>query len=104
MIASDKRLFFKDHLHWRLLFVLVAAYLCFSCNNQKSYIDITGPAMGSTYTIRLVPQRGVRIETQEVKTSVDSLLEVINQQMSTYVDNSEISLFNKLSKNSAIVI
>ena len=104
MIASVKRLSLKDHLHWRLLFVLMAAYLCVSCNNQKSYIDITGPAMGSTYTIRLVPQRGVRIETQEVKTSVDSLLEVINQQMSTYVDNSEISLFNKLSKNSAIVI
>ena len=60
--------------------------------------------MGSTYTIRLVPQRGIRVEPQQIKTNIDSLLDVLNQQMSTYVMNSEISLFNRMPVNSAILI
>ena len=60
--------------------------------------------MGTSYTVRLVPQRGVTIEPSRAKTQIDSVLEQINNQMSTYVNNSEISLFNKASTNSAIII
>ena len=60
--------------------------------------------MGTSYIVRLVPQRGIAIEPNQFKTQIDSVLEQINDQMSTYVNNSEISLFNKASTNSAIII
>lgn len=95
----------------QLIFFQVRGFLCllilaslFGCSSPKKYLDIAGPAMGTSYTIRLVPQRGLIPEMNQIKTQVDSILNSINQQMSTYVANSEISLFNKIPTNSAIVI
>ena len=88
----------------RLSYGLIIFFVFFGCGGPKNYIDITGPAMGTSYTIRLVPQRGVTIEPKQAKAQIDSVLEAINDQMSTYVVNSEISLFNKASTNSAIII
>ena len=95
---------FVNYTRFLQLLVVAAFPIFFGCNSQKTYINITGPAMGSTYTIRLVPQRGIRVEPQQIKTNIDSLLDVLNQQMSTYVMNSEISLFNRMPVNSAILI
>ena len=50
--------------------------------------------MGTTYSIVI---RKSYIEDKEIiKNDVDSILNIINNSMSTYIDNSEISLFNKL--------
>ena len=75
------------------VFYLFSAILFVSCGANNSYIDITGPAMGTSYTIRLVPKRGSNPNTDLIKSKIDSTLESINDQMSTYVINSDISLF-----------
>ena len=101
LVKSSSKLFSK--LSSTTLYLLLTFFLV-SCEGNKTYADITGPAMGTSYTIRLVPKRGLNQNTDYLKAKIDSTLESINDQMSTYVLNSEISLFNKLGKNAAIVI
>ena len=104
MIALVKKYSLFLFIQTRKRYSLIIFLVFFGCGGPKNYIDITGPAMGTSYTVRLVPQRGVTIEPSRAKTQIDSVLEQINNQMSTYVNNSEISLFNKASTNSAIII
>ena len=104
MTVLDKilsRFFFKNTHN---VFFLFIAALFISCEESGTYNDISGPAMGTTYTVRLVPKRGLTANANLIKTKIDSTLESINDQMSTYVINSDISLFNKIRKNAAIVI
>ena len=96
MTVLDKilsRFFFKNT--YNALFLSIAA-LFISCEESGTYNDISGPAMGTTYTVRLVPKRGLNANANLIKTKIDSTLESINDQMSTYVINSDISLFNKI--------
>ena len=104
MIALVKKYSLFLFIQTRKRYSLIIFLVFFGCGGPKNYIDITGPAMGTSYIIRLVPQRGIAIELNQFKTEIDSVLEQINDQMSTYVNNSEISLFNKASTNSAIII
>lgn len=53
-------------------------------------ITITGQTMGTTYQITYLDPEG-----RNFKSSVDSLLEVFNQSLSTYIPDSEISRFNR---------
>ena len=58
--------------------------------------------MGTTYSIVI---RNSYIEDKEIiKNEVDSILNVINNSMSTYIDSSEISLFNKNKGNKPVAI
>ena len=101
LVKSSSKQFSKRSS--KTLYLLLTFFLV-SCEQNKTYADITGPAMGTSYTIRLVPKRGLNQNTDYLKAKIDSTLESINDQMSTYVLNNEISLFNKLGKNAAIVI
>ena len=55
--------------------------------------SISGQTMGTTYSVKFTSQSPVNII--EIKNNVNSLLEKVNQQMSTYIPNSELSFFNK---------
>ena len=48
--------------------------------------------MGTTYTIKAI---GRNINTDNTQDSISSILDRINHQMSTYIDTSTISIFNK---------
>ena len=63
--------------------------------------------MGTFYSITVIQGGGKVLSDEafgELKSSVDSLLEEINRQMSTYDPDSEISRFNRLDDTSAFVI
>ncbi|MCF6269831.1 MAG: FAD:protein FMN transferase [Melioribacteraceae bacterium] len=49
--------------------------------------------MGTTFSVKFTSQEHVNLV--EIENDVNALLEKVNQQMSTYIPNSEISLFNK---------
>jgi len=68
-----------------------------SISSRIPQFNINGNTMGTTYSISI---RNANINNPElIKNGVDSILNVINNSMSTYIDNSEISLFNKIEKN-----
>ncbi len=80
-------------LIFALLFsVAVVAAGCSSMQQNK--ITVTGEALGTFYTVTLaMPPDTVNAEV--VKKIVDNVLEQIDQQMSTYREDSELSRFNR---------
>ena len=67
--------------------------------DSKSVIKFQGSTMGTQYHIVIVPEKNqndnINESTIELQKQVDALLLEINQQMSTYISDSEISKFNR---------
>ncbi|MFG1492193.1 FAD:protein FMN transferase [Halobacteriovorax sp. GFR7] len=69
-----------------------------SCNSEKLQIyRVTGPTMGTTYHIKYLAPSG--FDEDSVKKDIEIRLDEVNKAMSTYIKDSEISLFNKMAKN-----
>jgi len=83
-----------------IVILSISITACFPSNNSpKSEILLQGRTMGTTYNIKVVatPEQVTNLKLQQ---KIDEVLKQINQEMSTYIPNSEISLFNK-SKSTA---
>jgi len=78
--------------------LLVIALLFFtSCTKAPSRVLITGKTMGTQYHITLASLPD-KLNVATIKSEIKDLLKKINQQMSTYIADSEISRFNQYSK------
>ncbi|MFT7009124.1 MAG: thiamine biosynthesis lipoprotein [Colwellia sp.] len=76
-----------------LLSISISA--CFPSNNSgKSEILLQGRTMGTTYNIKVVSTLE-QVELLKLQDKVDAALKQVNQEMSTYIPDSEISLFNQ---------
>ena len=72
--------------------MLVAAVL-YGCAETK--LDTaSGRIMGTTYHIKWNPQ-GVEVSAETIQVNIHKLLEQVDQLMSTYKENSELSRFNR---------
>ena len=78
-----------------ILLMIILALLNISCNAKKNYQIINGQAMGTNYQIKFNNILNKSIS----KSSIDSIFQNLNSQMSTYDPKSEISLFNKSKDN-----
>jgi len=75
--------------------LLVALFFVVSgCIDQSETYHINGETMGTTYHISVVSDSYV--DTQKIKYLVDGRLGEVNQAMSTYIPESELSLLNKV--------
>mgnify|MGYP000638295300 CR=1 FL=1 len=80
-----------------ILVVLLAVSMtaCFPSNNSaKTEMLLQGHTMGTTYNIKVV-STPEQLETLKLHEKIDTVLKQVNQQMSTYIPDSEISRFNK---------
>jgi FAD:protein FMN transferase len=77
-------------------FFIILVQLVYSCGLQKE-VPLTGKTMGTTYHIKVVT--GYFKNTNDLKKSIDRRLKEINQSMSTYIRDSEISQFNALRRS-----
>jgi len=66
-----------------------------SCSQPAEAIKISGPTMGTRYNITLFPEKDAPLVPQNLQKSINASLQNINQQMSTYIKDSEISRFNQ---------
>ncbi len=86
---------FNIHLlgvgYWIFIFCLFIV-LPQGCTSPKEVV-FTGRTMGTTYHIKLVA--GYFERTSGLQSRIDEHLESINQSMSTYIHDSEISRFNR---------
>jgi len=75
-----------------LVISIVALFTLVSCGRQNGTEQVTyqGNALGTTYAVQYFSQRDLDFER-----SMDSIIKVINQSMSTYQDDSDISQINK---------
>lgn len=76
------------------LVVLTSLLLLAGCDQPAEQIHLSGPTMGTTYNVKYVQEEGI-LNSQALQTQVDALLEQVNDQMSTYRKDSELSRFNQ---------
>ena len=69
------------------------------CGNGDSMESLSGPTMGSTYSIKYV-RKSDSPAPKQVQTEVEKILAEVDRQMSTYRSDSDIERFNALSANS----
>ena len=78
-----------------LSLLLLAALALAGCGGEEGTPEarITGATMGTTYSVRIVdPPAGMAID--EITRRIELALEDVNRRMSTWLDDSEVSLFN----------
>ena len=76
---------------------------CFPSNNAKQQVEMHGQTMGTTYTIKVVPNSEA-FDAQAMKQGIDEILKQVNQEMSTYITDSELSKFNQRKSSEPIKV
>ena len=81
----------------RIIFFLVVLMCMSSCSPRDRYMTITGFAQGGTYTVKLNlngPDGMVKVRPEEIRDSVDAILQAIDNSVSGYNRKSLLSRFN----------
>jgi FAD:protein FMN transferase len=78
----------------RLLIPLLAALTLAACEQPDPTVRFTGSTMGTSYDLKLIPAPGQTVP-DDFQARIDHLLARINQKMSTYDPDSELSRFNR---------
>lgn len=77
-------------------FTLLASLLILTaCDKQASIVSLTGRTMGTTYHIKYIDKGEVKQSAEQIQAEIEQQLKEVNRQMSTYIKDSEISLFNQ---------
>lgn len=74
-----------------LVFALSVSILIWACSHTVPYIKVQGETMGTYYKLTAQSE----INHKELESSVDQILIDLNQVLSTYIPNSEISILNQ---------
>ncbi len=78
-----------------IIYITIIAFSLIGCSTRKETV-FTGRTMGTTYRIKVVV--GFFKSTDGLQAKIDKRLTDINQSMSTYLPESEISRFNRFIK------
>lgn len=66
------------------------------CGDQREQVQLNGSTMGTYYAIKYIQTDGLDLpDPQTVQAEIDKRLELVNDQMSTYRPESELSRFNQ---------
>ena len=81
----------------RLVVWLLAVFVLAGCSDlsKKQLVGFDGSTMGTSYSLRWVAKDDRQLA--EIQQAAEERLALINQQMSTYISESEVSRFNALS-------
>lgn len=75
-------------------FFIVTCFLTACTEEQKDHLSIAGHTMGTTYSVK-ISERVSEADTLALESEINALLITVNKVFSTYLPNSEISIFNK---------
>nr|WP_206769322.1 MULTISPECIES: FAD:protein FMN transferase [Vibrio] len=76
------------------LVALASLLLLAGCEQPPQQVHLSGPTMGTSYNIKYLQQDGLP-SSDDLHKEIDRLLEEVNDQMSTYRKDSELSRFNQ---------
>ena len=77
------------------LFALIALGAVMLSGCGQKIVELTGPTMGSSYSVKYVPGDNTPVRT-EIQSQVNSILAQVDQQLSTYRNDSLTEQFNLL--------
>ncbi len=92
--SSRSRCFLITHAF--LMLLIVGSIWPVTAIAMEREAKITGQTMGTVYQVKLVTEN--EIDAEKLKKSIENRLKKINQSMSTYIPDSEISRFNDLDQ------
>lgn len=82
----------------RLIFPAILVLLgiagCSEPVKAPELVSISGPTMGTSFNVKYFPSESPVSSASEIETQVNQLLNRVNQLMSTYLPDSELSRFN----------
>ncbi len=87
--------------NWLLCLVVWVALT--GCTPAIKQVHLGGSTMGTTYNIKYLAQDGVA-NADTIEQGIVQQLDMVNQHMSTYRDDSEISRFNQLTTTEPVAI
>ena len=82
--------------------ITLSALALSACQQPPEYNYLTGETMGTSYHISYQLPKGA--DEAAIQAAVDARLKEINDSMSTYQDDATISKFNRLAKDTPIII
>lgn len=85
------------------LVALASILILAGCEQPKEQVHLSGPTMGTSYNIKYINSDEFPT-SKEIQTEVDRLLEEVNDQMSTYRKDSELSRFNQYEGSDAFTV
>lgn len=81
----------------RIFFFSLALICMSSCSPRERYMTITGFAQGGTYTVKLNlngTDGMIKVQPEEIRDSIDAILQAIDNSVSGYNKKSLLSRFN----------
>lgn len=90
-----------------ILIFAISAIFFTACNKAPEQITLKGKTMGTTYTVKYIDNGELQNlqKPEEVQKTLDDLLKQVNNEMSTYQPDSQISRFNAMQEvNKAVQI
>ncbi|WP_394250752.1 FAD:protein FMN transferase [Vibrio profundi] len=85
------------------LVALASILILAGCEQPQEQVHLSGPTMGTSYNIKYINSDEFPT-SKEIQTEVDRLLEEVNDQMSTYRKDSELSRFNQYEGSDAFTV
>ena len=86
--------YYSIHMKKNIIISLIIITHSNSCDITNHQIKLSGFTMGTTYNIKIILDNLSVQYKNKLSGQIDSILISINQQMSTYLYDSEISTFN----------
>ncbi|STO55226.1 thiamine biosynthesis lipoprotein [Canicola haemoglobinophilus] len=77
-----------------LINILALAFLLSACQKEE-VVSLNGKTMGTTYHIKYIDEGKAKLNSEQIHQGIEAILQDVNAKMSTYIPNSELSLFNK---------
>ncbi len=80
--------------YWQAWLLLCSVALLSACSQPVQQVHLSGPTMGTSYNVKYLAKDSA-LSSEQLQVEIDQRLELVNQQMSTYRPDSELSQFNQ---------
>ncbi len=87
-----------------VMIAFLALMVLSSCSNPIEPIVLSGPTMGTQYRVTVLRNATSAETDEQLHAAIKQAMELVNQSMSTYIPDSELSLFNKMPAGGSIVM
>lgn len=83
--------------------VVVSLAVLAGCSKPAEQIHLSGPTMGTGYNVKYISAQG-QPKVEDIQKDIDAILEKVNDEMSTYRPDSELSRFNQHRDNTPFIV
>lgn len=92
MISADK---IRSHsIGWLSFVIALLGFLVSACSDDPTLVRLSGSTMGTTWHVSYLPQDD-SVTSQTIEREIKAILTAVNESMSTYKSDSEISWVNE---------